>query len=316
LFERYTERARRAIFFARYEASALGTMQITAEELLLGILREDKAIAMRLAAGAVESIRKELEQLAGPKRELSTRVSTSVDMLVGLETRRALELAAEEAENLQHKHIHTTHLMLGLLRVENSLAAGLLRKHGMTLERCREIAREDSLGIPVRERAVVLKRPHPALPETSLEPAICALRRLVDNTASRLRAYSDSYGDRRLSTKPWTRKEALGHLIDRAIAHQQCVAQAATESKIDVPGVPDEIAVAVQRYAEFPWLEAVDLWAALNRLIIHVLVRVPEGKLNVETRIGTAEPVALNKAMEAYVAHCEEIVSQILARPE
>jgi hypothetical protein len=305
LFERYTERARRSIFFARYEASVLGTMQITAEELLLGILREDKAIAMQLAAGAVESIRKELE-LAAPKGE---RVPTSVDMLVGHETRRALEFAAEEAENLQHKHIHTTHLMLGLLRVENSLAAGLLRKHGMTLERCREITRQGFSESPVREPAVAFERPHPALPETSLEPAIYALRRLVDTAAARLRGYSDSYGDRRLSNKAWTRKEALGHLIDQAIAHLTQM-----ESKIQVPAIPDEIAVAVQRFAEFPWLEAVDLWASLNRLIIHMLVRIPEDKLNMETRIGTAKPVPLKKAIEAYVAHCEEIVSQILAR--
>jgi Clp amino terminal domain, pathogenicity island component len=293
LFERYTERARRAIFFARYEASALGTMEITAEELLLGILREDKAIAGRLSPGAVESIRKELEQIAGPK---GGRVSTSVDMPVGHETRRALEFAAEEAENLQHKHIHTTHLMLGLLRVENSLAAGLLRKHGMTLEQCREIARQGFSESPLRERAVVRERPHPALPETSIEPSISALRRLVDTTAARLRAYSDSYGDRRLASKAWTRKEALGHLIDRAIAH---LTQAATP-------IPDETAVALQRFAEFPWLEAVDLWALLNRLIIHVLARIPEDKLNLETRTGTAE----------YVAHCEEIVSQILAPPD
>ncbi len=300
MFERYTERARRAIFFARYEASALGTHEITAEELLLGILREDKAIAMRLTAGAVESIRKELEQLAGPKRE---RVSTSVDMPVGDETKRALEFAAEEAENLQHKHIHTTHLMLGLLRVENSQAAELLRKHGMTLERCREIARQGFSESPVREHALVVERPHPALPETSLEPAIYALRRLVDNTDARLRGYPDSYGNQRLSTKPWTRKEALGHLIDRAITRLTQM-----ESKIDVGRIPNEIAVAVQRYAEFPWLEAVDLWASLNRLIIHLLVRIPEDKLSLE--------FPLKKAIEVYVAHCEEIVSQILALPD
>ena len=88
LFERFTTRARRSIFFARYEASALGTTQITAEELMLGILREDKFVAARVGLDALLAIRKELEQLAAPKGE---RVPTSVDMAVSHETRRALE---------------------------------------------------------------------------------------------------------------------------------------------------------------------------------------------------------------------------------
>jgi ATP-dependent Clp protease ATP-binding subunit ClpC len=128
MFQRFTEHARRSIFFARYEASALGTSQITTEELLLGILREDKTVASRLSAGAVEAIRKELEQLAPPKGE---RVPTSVDMPLTHETKRALAYAVEEADALHHKMIDSPHLVLGLLRVEGCLAATLLRKHGL-----------------------------------------------------------------------------------------------------------------------------------------------------------------------------------------
>ncbi len=116
MFERYTERARRSIFFARYEASVFGTMEITSEELLLGILREDKSIAMLLNAGAAEAIRKEIEAHAPAKGE---RVSTSVDLPLSQESKRSLAYAAEEAERLSHKHIDTPHLLLGLLRVDD-----------------------------------------------------------------------------------------------------------------------------------------------------------------------------------------------------
>src|ERR1700721_2330376 len=63
VFERYTEKARRVIFFARYEASQYGSPYIETEHLLLGLLREDKALANRFLRthGSIESIRKEIE---------------------------------------------------------------------------------------------------------------------------------------------------------------------------------------------------------------------------------------------------------------
>lgn len=67
----------------------------------------------------------------------------------------------------------------------------------------------------------------PARPAAAprLEPSIRALENLLDNTVAHLHAYSDSYGEHRLKRKPhtdqpWTRKEAFGHLIDWAMAHQ------------------------------------------------------------------------------------------------
>jgi len=60
VFERYTEKARRVIFFARYEASQYGSPYIETEHLLLGLMREDKALANRFLRqqGSIESIRK------------------------------------------------------------------------------------------------------------------------------------------------------------------------------------------------------------------------------------------------------------------
>jgi hypothetical protein len=58
----------------------------------------------------------------------------------------------------------------------------------------------------------------------------------------------------------------------------------------------------------------VDLWVSLNRLLIHVLARVPEEKLQTPCRMGTAEPIPFSKVVEIYIEHCEDIVARILAR--
>src|SRR5271157_5115660 len=118
MFERYTEKARRVIFFARYEASQFGSPYIETEHLLLGLLREDKALANRFlrSHAAVESIRKQIEGHTAPRE----KVSTSVDLPLSHECKRVLAYGAEEAERLTHKHIGTEHLLLGLLREEKS----------------------------------------------------------------------------------------------------------------------------------------------------------------------------------------------------
>jgi hypothetical protein len=136
MFERYTEKARRTILFARYEASQFGSSYIEAEYLLLGLLREDKALAniFLRSHAAVESIRKQIEGHTAPRE----KVSTSVDLPLSHACKRVLVYGAEESERLNHKHIDTDHLLLGLLREEQCFAAQLLREHGLTLDSVRE----------------------------------------------------------------------------------------------------------------------------------------------------------------------------------
>jgi ATP-dependent Clp protease ATP-binding subunit ClpA len=134
MFERYTEKARRTIFYARYEASQFGSSYIETEHLLLGLLREDHAIAHRfLGENAAEEMRKKITAQT-PVREA---VSTSVDMPLSNECKRVLAYAAEEAERLSHQHIGSEHLFLGLLREEKSFAAALLNERGVKLEDAR-----------------------------------------------------------------------------------------------------------------------------------------------------------------------------------
>ena len=136
MFERYTEKARRVIFFARYEASQFGSPYIETEHLLLGLLREDKALTNRFlrSHASVESIRKQIEE----HTTIREKVSTSVDLPLSNECKRVLAYAAEEAERLGHKHIGTEHLLLGLLREEKCFASEILQERGLKLAQIRE----------------------------------------------------------------------------------------------------------------------------------------------------------------------------------
>lgn len=142
MFERYTEKARRVIFFARYEASQFGAHAIEPEHLLLGLMREDKTLTGRFfprAQLSIESIRKEIEG----RTLLREKISTSVELPLAPETKRVLAFAHEESDRLQHRHIGTEHLLLGLLREERSMAAEILYERGLRLNAVRdEIARQ------------------------------------------------------------------------------------------------------------------------------------------------------------------------------
>src|SRR5664280_147911 len=148
MFERYTEKARRVIFFARYEASQFGSPYIETEHLLLGLLREDKALTNRFlrSHASVESIRKQIEG----HTTIREKVSTSVDLPLSNECKRVLAYAAEEAERLSHKHIGTEHLLLGLLREEKCFAAEILTERGLRLPAIR-----GALQLTTQEKAPV-----------------------------------------------------------------------------------------------------------------------------------------------------------------
>lgn len=136
MFERYTERARRVIFFARYEASNLGSMTIETEHLLLGLLREDRNLTNRFLRNhsSIESIRKEIEG----RTTIREKVSTSIDLPLSNECKRILAYAAEETERLNHRHMGTEHLLLGILREEKCVAAEILHERGLRLNAIRE----------------------------------------------------------------------------------------------------------------------------------------------------------------------------------
>lgn len=166
MFERYTEKARRVIFFARYEASQYGSISIDTEHLLLGLLREDSALGARLFAqpGEAASIREEVDNRI-TRRE---RISTSLEIPLSMESKRALNFAAEEADRLGHRHVGTEHVVLGLLRVEQGVAASILGDHGVTLAGFRERLEGTQSRMPEAVRPVAAARERGATSPTRI----------------------------------------------------------------------------------------------------------------------------------------------------
>src|SRR5271155_2193330 len=101
MFERYTEKARRVIFFARYEASQYGSPCIETEHLLLGLLRENKALHRWLPKTTAEAIRRRVDEHS-PKHP---RTSTAIDLPLSEAAKRVLKHAMGEADGLSHRHI-------------------------------------------------------------------------------------------------------------------------------------------------------------------------------------------------------------------
>jgi hypothetical protein len=295
MFELYTEKARRTIFFARYEASILGASYIETEHLLLGLLRENRAFLNRLPAGAEGQIRKRIEERVPQPVQ---RTTTSVDLPLSQESKRALHHAAVDSGELRHRYIDSCHLLLGILRIETSTAAVLLQEFGIKYADYRE----EVAGLQ-------FLTPHASAPATPLGKAGADLQRLL-GTVMQL----EDNGGQRLKRKGWTRKETLGHLIDWAAAHQQWFARALTEPKLAAGGYPGDGWLSAQKYNDLPWGELVDLCFSLNRLIVHIIARMPEEKMDTPCRIGIAEPIPLLELVRRYVAHCEDIVAQLLMR--
>ena len=190
MFERYTERARRVLFFARYEASQLGSISIETEHLLLGLIREGKGLTSRIFARShlsLENIRKEIEG----RTVFREKVSTSVEIPFSAETKRVLQCAAEEADRLLHNYIGTEHLLLGILREERSVAASILMEKGMRLH----TVREDIVQLLNEKTTLTRVKETPLLAEFSRDLTEAAMKNLLDPLVGpRLRARARAAG--------------------------------------------------------------------------------------------------------------------------
>ncbi len=175
MFEKFTEKAKRILFLARYEASQQGSKVIATEHILLGLLKEGEETTRELFTRAnvsMDLLQAELER-RGPNRE---KLSTSVEIPFSDETKRVLEFAEEEAERLMHPHIGTEHVLLGLLRLEESTAGRLLAERGMRLYS----VREDAVNIYKRRALPKKKKETPFLNEFSRDLSEMAERRVFD----------------------------------------------------------------------------------------------------------------------------------------
>lgn len=135
MWQRFTERARRVVFFAQEEANRLGENYVSTEHLLLGLVRENDSVAARILdrmGVSLGRIRSEVErQVTKGDGRLGQ------DMQLTPRAKRVIDLAYDEARNLNNNYIGTEHLLLGLIREAEGLAGRVLQKLGVDLERTR-----------------------------------------------------------------------------------------------------------------------------------------------------------------------------------
>ncbi|HOM73353.1 MAG TPA: Clp protease N-terminal domain-containing protein, partial [Armatimonadota bacterium] len=135
MWQRFTERARRVVFFAQEEAGRLGENYVSTEHLLLGLVRENDSVAARILDRMGVS-------LSRIKSEIERQVSRGdgrlgQDMQLTPRAKRVIDLAYDEARQLNNNYIGTEHLLLGLIREGEGLAGRVLAKLGVDLERTR-----------------------------------------------------------------------------------------------------------------------------------------------------------------------------------
>ena len=136
MFEKYNEKARRALFFARYEASKLGSRVIESEHILLGVLREGEEIVGEILNHfdvKADDLRREVEG----ERVFVERISSTAELPLSEEAKKILAYASHEAESMLHAAVGSEHLLIGILRVEDCLAMQApWRRTGSTCSAC------------------------------------------------------------------------------------------------------------------------------------------------------------------------------------
>ena len=161
MFERYTERSRRVIFFARYEALQYGSPLIAPEHILLGLMREDKTISARFFPFrhtlTVDAVRREVED----RIVLRDRIPQSAELHLAPEVKKILFYANEESRHLKNRHIGPEHLLLGIVREEKSIAAEILFQYGLRVQDVRdEITAQSGQSAPLNATAETSKTPN------------------------------------------------------------------------------------------------------------------------------------------------------------
>ncbi|MEW5884355.1 MAG: Clp protease N-terminal domain-containing protein, partial [Armatimonadota bacterium] len=120
MWQRFTERARKAVFFAQEEAQKFGEGYVSTEHLLLGLVRDEDSVAARVLVGlnlTLEGIREEVL-----KRLPRAQGKTTHEMTLTPRAKKVIDLAYDEARELDNDYIGTEHLLMGLLREREGLA--------------------------------------------------------------------------------------------------------------------------------------------------------------------------------------------------
>ena len=166
MFERYAESARRTVHFAKWEADGFGSPEIHSEHILLALLRDEILVSRAMEGISGREIREAITAHL-PRGEPNPLPH---DLPLSSDSRKALLLAAEEADRLADRRIRNGHILLGLLRLEDSYAAQLLRRLGLSVDKIRPQIATLAVDDEAREEKTLRSlRVPPAAKEAPLE---------------------------------------------------------------------------------------------------------------------------------------------------
>lgn len=183
MFEKYTDKARRVLFFARYEASQFGASTITSAHLLLGLVREAERTTMQMMEKMGVNIQKLKDRIAAQSAHKKQPATTTVEIPLSEETKRVLHYALKESMSLNHKYVGVEHILLGILRDEHAFASKLIVDMGADLYRAKEVL----LDYLKEEKLKKKKKEHPLLGEFSRNLSELAERSAFDRLIGRER---------------------------------------------------------------------------------------------------------------------------------
>ncbi|HEY51197.1 MAG TPA: ATP-dependent Clp protease ATP-binding subunit [Dehalococcoidia bacterium] len=184
-FEKFSERARRVLTIAQEEARQMNHSYIGTEHILLGLAREEEGVAAKVLNNlgvSLNKVRSAVEFISG-RGERPSAGETGLTP----RAKRVIELAIDEARQLGHNYIGTEHLLLGLLREGEGVAAGVLDSLGVTLEKTRaETAQVLSQGVP-RSRIGRTASRTPALDQLGVDLTAAARAGKLDPVIGRVK---------------------------------------------------------------------------------------------------------------------------------
>jgi ATP-dependent Clp protease ATP-binding subunit ClpC len=192
MFERFTDRARRVVVLAQEEARMLNHDYIGTEHILLGLIHEGEGVAAKALESlgiSLEAVRQEVEEIIGHGQQ-----AQSGHIPFTPRAKKVLELSLREALQLGHDYIGTEHILLGLIREGEGVAAQVLVKLGADLNRVRQQVIQLLAGRPGEEPETTYVRPWPGPMGRSGLRLLSELQARIDAIDSRLSAIEQRVG--------------------------------------------------------------------------------------------------------------------------
>jgi ATP-dependent Clp protease ATP-binding subunit ClpA len=217
MFERFTDRARRAVALAQDEAKRLNHNYIGTEHILLGLIHEGEGVAAKALESlgiSLDAVRQQVEEIIGQGQQ-----APSGHIPFTPRAKKVLELSLRESKQLGHNYIGTEHILLGLIREGDGVAAQVLVKLGADLNRVRQQVIQLLQGYQGEEPWLARRPPEEGVPATEAQARLGTIEARLTAIEVLLAAV-----EQRVGIRPDTAD--LDEQIDRVRGERQAAADA------------------------------------------------------------------------------------------